>query len=373
MGYFNYSFTDAATYWERATFARHWWRIYSGDPRWVPPYYPDLWRELDLTRNNHLARMKPVLWYGEAMYRRRSRPGGQAWGAEPMFEQPVTAAVALYDSRRRDKTAYLALLHAVNDPEPLEHLLDRLTESLRPLGCRRLVGPTGLSPHLETGLLRDGWDRLPPLFTPYDPPYLPEIVAIHLEPLAQARLYHLAVPPEPPSVPAQPVKLVALEPARLADDLLALLATACPDWAGFPLPDDPEAAFMLRWLGRWPLYGWLALVKSLPVGFVLLQPDLAGRLKRAGGGRSPLWRPWLLWASRRPAREGRLLYGGVLPDWREQGIGRQLLRQALLTGHSLGWQRLSCGPLPDNSTGSKFLQRHGGAPGQRYTLYQREL
>lgn len=373
MAYFNYSFTAADTYWERATFTRHWWRIYAGDPRWVPPYYPDLRRELDPTRNNHLVRLRPVLWYSEARVRRQPRPGSQAWAAEPMFEPPVIAAVALYDSRRRDRTAYLALLHAVNDPEPLERLLERLAESLGPLGCRRLIGPTGLSPHLETGLLRDCWDRLPPLSTPYDPPYLPEIAAIHLQPLAQARLYHLAIPPEPPPVPSSPAEIAPLEPARLAGDLLALMVAACPAWAGFPPPDEQEAAFILRWLSRWPLYGWLALVDTRPVGFVLLQPDLGSRLKRAGGGRNPLWRPWLLWAGRRPARQGRLLYGAVLPDWGGQGIGRQLLRQALVTSHSLGWQRLSCGPLPDGSTGSKFLEHHGATAEQKYTLYQREL
>lgn len=112
---------------------------------------------------------------------------------------------------------------------------------------------------------------------------------------------------------------------------LEQLAAACPPWAGFAAPDAEEAAFLLRWLGHWPLCGWLAHVREEPVGFVLLQPDLSPHLRRSRGGRTLLGRFWLTWLNRRPARRGRLLYGAVLPRWQGQGIGRQPLHQTLLT------------------------------------------
>jgi GNAT superfamily N-acetyltransferase len=237
----------------------------------------------------------------------------------------------------------------------------------------RLIGPTGLSPHLGTGLLQDHWDELPPLHSPYDPPYMLEAVDSAMRPLGRSRLYHLEIPPERPPAPPALAQLSPLEPARLASDLLPLLAAACPSWADFAPPDAKEAAFLLRWLGRWPLYGWLAQVQGEPVGFVLLQPDLSPRLRRAGGGRRRLWRPWLTWVSQRPARQGRLLYGAVLPQWRGRGIGRQLLHQALITGHEGGWRTLSIGPLPTTSSACAFLERQGARSRQSYLLYQRDL
>lgn len=382
--YFNYRVRFAEGWWDRRDFVTNWWRIYAADPRWVPPYYPTLRRELEPSRDPHLARMSPIFIHLEALPRREAaaRRGPQpSQGLPPSapFEEPVAATVALRDPRRRDGTAYLALLHCVNDSESLERLLARLTEALWAQGCRRLIGPTGLSPHLGTGLLQDHWDQLPPLHTPYDPPYMPEIVGSAMRPLARSRLYHLEVAPELPPPPLARAQLVPLAPARLAADLLPLMAAACPPPApvdgggGFPTPDAEEAAFLLRWLGRWPLHGWLALVDGQPAGFALLQPDLAPCLRRAMGGRNLLWRAWLAWAGQRPVRQGRLLFGAVSPRWQGQGIGRQLLHQALLTARDQGWRSLNVGPLPDGLPACAFLERHGARPRQTYLLYQREL
>jgi GNAT superfamily N-acetyltransferase len=376
--YFNHVSQIAKGRWDRRRFVAQWWRLYAGDTRWVPPYYPTLRRELEPTHNSHIARMAPVLLHVEALLRdKRSAQHGHGLmrplPTPVLLEQPVAAAVALLDPRRKDGTAYLTLLHCVNDPLSLSRLLDHAAEALWTRGCRRLIGPTGLSPHLGTGLLQDWWDELPPLHSPYDPPYMPEIVGSAMETLGRSRLYHLEIPPERPPTPSGPAQLRPLEPARLATEFLPLLAAACPPWADLPPPDAEEAAFILRWVGRWPLHGWLAQVEGQPVGFVLLQPDLAPALRRARGGRSLLRRLWLAWASRRPARQGRLLYGAVLPQWRGQGIGRQLLHQAIATGQAQGWQAMSIGPLPTTAAAGAFLEGHGARPRQTYLLYRKDL
>jgi len=106
---------------------------------------------------------------------------------------------------------------------------------------------------------------------------------------------------------------------------------------------------------------------------VLLGPDLAPPLRRANGGRFPPWRLWLAWRSRRRLRAGRLFYAAVSPQWQVQGIGGQLLAQALATGHQLGWRTLSIGPVPSTTLATAFLERHGASPRQTYRLYQVNL
>jgi GNAT superfamily N-acetyltransferase len=328
-------------------------------------------RELEPGLNPHLARLDSVFVQIEALQRRRSTlPYGL--GAVD-FEYPVVMAIALGDARRRDSAAYLSLLRCVNDPDSLRRLLDFLLEILAAKGCHRLIGPTGLSPHLGTGLLQDYWDVVPPLHTPYDPPYMPETVGLALRPFARSQLYHLDISAEFPPAPPVRTRLLPFDPTRLATDLRPLLAAACPTWADLPSPDAEEAFFLLRWLGCWPLHSWLAEVDGQPVGFILLQPDLAPRLRLAKGGRNLLWRAWLAWAKHRPTRHGRVPFGAVLPNWRGQGIGSQLWHQAILIASQQGWQSLTFGPFPTMAPGVKFLKHRGAEARQTYLLYQLEF
>ena len=69
---------------------------------------------------------------------------------------------------------------------------------------------------------------------------------------------------------------------------------------------------------------------------------------------------------------GRLLFGGVLPKWRGQGIGHQLWRQALLTAQTQHWQTLTVGPVAEGTPGVAFLEKRGAQAQQIYTLYASE-
>lgn len=371
-GYFNYTSQMAEDRWARGTFLRRWWHIYARDPRWVPPFYPQLRHALQPGRTPHLDRQAPLLIHLEALPgRRRSDQGGWTTSGLAM-EEGVAAAVFLVDPRRQDRTAHLALLRCVNDEESLERLLAAAMEPLWARGCRRILGPMALSPHLHQGLLQDHFHLLPPLHTPYNPPYLPELVEGLMEPVSTARLFEVAVS-GPAERPEGPARLVPCTAAELATVPLSLWAAATADWGDFPAPDAPEVAFLSQWVGIWPVWGWLAVVGEQPVGFVWLQPDLAAQLRRARGGRPLPWRWWLRWRSRRPVSAGRLLWGGVLPAWRGQGIGTQLWRQALATAWEQGWRTLTVGPLPEPSPGAGFLQKRGASPRQRYALYATEL
>ncbi|MCI0398281.1 MAG: GNAT family N-acetyltransferase [Chloroflexi bacterium] len=374
ISYINHRVYSAVTGWERRSFARKWWSIFAGDSRWTPPYYPALQRELNPARNPHLARLQPDYLYIEALPVEQ-RPVNR-FSSVPVvspFELALATAAILYDPRRQDETAYLSLFHCANDEESLERLLDSVAETLAGKGCRRLVGPTGFSPHLESGLLLDHWHRPPPWHTPYNPPYLPELLDRSARPGRRLRLYHLPVEPGPLELAAGPAEIVPLEPGRLATGLLPLLAEASPTGNDFPSPDEAEAAFLLRWLGPQTLSGWLALVDGQPAGFALLQPDLASRLRLARGGRNLLRRLWLPLLLRLPVRQGRALYGVVRPAWRGRGIGRQLLAHCLAAARRHGWTSLSLGSVVEESQAAAWLAQQGAEARQTYQLYQWEF
>ncbi|MCX6043949.1 MAG: GNAT family N-acetyltransferase [Chloroflexi bacterium] len=373
--YFNYTKRVAEGWWGRHDFIRHWWRMQAADSRWTAPHYAALHRALDPGRNAYLAQRSAMLLYLEALPRRVNATNtisGTGF-AGALMEEPVAIGLTLVDKRRRDGAAYLSLLHCANNPEVIEQFVGTVMEKVSELGCQRVIGPVGISPHLQSGVLQNFFHIAPPLHTPYNPPYLPELLEGGLEPFARSRLYFMETPVELPAAKRSTAELVPLEPARLSGDLRPLLATACSANGDFPPPDADEAEFLLRWLQIWPLTGWLAQVNDTPVGFVLLQPDLTNSIRRARGGRHLLWRLWLAWRSKRPVQAGRLLFGGVLPAWRGQGIGGQLWRQALQTAQDQQWQALTIGPIAERTPGAAFLEKVGAQARQQYVIYQSDL
>jgi GNAT superfamily N-acetyltransferase len=65
------------------------------------------------------------------------------------------------------------------------------------------------------------------------------------------------------------------------------------------------------------------------------------------------------------------LLGGILPDWRNQGIGQQLWRQTIGTAQDAGWQKLTIGPVWNETTAVTWLQNQNATPQQTYQLYER--
>lgn len=373
-GYFNYVKLEAATRRERRQFLQRWWRLGMWDNHWSPPYYPVLARLLDPARQPYLAQLQPRFLHLEALPgrpRSLSRTGTAPTDWSPMFEVPVGTALALRHPQAAPDLAFLSLWHVVNDEESVEQLLDYVLTQLWPAGVRRLAGPVHPSLYLPSGVLASDWDVTPPLHTPYHPPFATDLLSKILTPASTSRLYTLAATSIEPPTDA-PARLHPFGPQRLATDLLPLLVQAGKTDSLLPVPDAPAAAYLLEWLRLWPWQGWLAEVAGEPVGFVVVQPDLAAALRRGRGGR-PWWgRLWLRWARQRPTRAGRIVSGGVLPAFQRRGIGRQLLAQAVQVAQTQGWQALTIGPLPEDAPAARLLQAVGAMPQQFYQSYTYE-
>lgn len=387
MPYFNYSLhlldPAAASFWERRSFLHAWWAIGGDDARRTPPGYAGLRRDLDPRHNAHLARLRAEFIHIEALHRtgvRRSRTDQQEIPLTSILEQPLAAAVASVDPRRQGTTAHLGLLRLAADAEAFDRLYYHLVEVLSAENYHRVVGPIGLSPHLGSGVLLDAWDAWPPQHTPTNPPYLPELLERRLRPWLTGRLYHVTVPAQA-AAPDGADAAKPFAPARLAGDLLPLLVAATDNAAGFPPPDATEAAYLLRQAGP-GAFGGLVEGDDGPAGFVLLAPDMAGRLRATHGGR-PLWgRAALALTAGRPVSAGRVLWGGVLPAWRGRGVGSGLWAWALAAARARGWESLTVGPIwsprekPGNlargevSTAAAFLAKRGAMARQTYRLYE---
>lgn len=373
--YFNFQTEHAASRSQRRAFLHRWWSLGSDDSGWTPPLYSLLRRHLVNAGHSHLQRLQVVFLSQESVRRQRGSnsldlhawvDSGGMGGASLGIS--TSAAGILLDQRLESGAAYLFTPHLINDPACAESLFDALAQACTELGVSRLVGPTSFSPYLDAGLQLDYWHQPTPYLAASHPPYLPELLAQHMQPVEPiTHLWQLPLTNHDALLKkTTSLKFVTLELSRLAGDLLTLMSAACESIPGFPPPDPLEAGFLLAHLPP-GTQGWLAILAGEPAGFVALGPETSPALRRWRGGRSLVARLLLPMALSRTFQHGRIYFAGVLPRFRRQGIGSQMLRQAIQAALALGWRSLVLGPLADGSAGAALLS---GAGAQMRTTYR---
>jgi GNAT superfamily N-acetyltransferase len=379
--FYNFRAYTASGSADRSRFAAVWWRSARSDPRWAPPYYPHFRRELEPDRNPFLVEREARYFHLEAMLRRERdsqlgvpNPRDALLVTAGSIEIPVAATVTLVDRRRADRAAYLGLLQVANDSQALELLISQLAPDLHELGIRKLIGPVGLSPLLDSGSLLDNWDQVAPIYAGYNPPFYPEVIAAVMEPFVQTNLYRLPVPASSgvKSGLGSGIQILPLE-ALGAGQLATLAAKACLPPPGFPPTSQAEAEYVLRATAFGLQGGWAAFIDGKPAGFVLLHAHLAPALLRWGGGRRLHHRLFLKLAARRPAKRGRIVLGGVAPEYSRKGAGSALLARALETAREYGWQELAAGPVHAESSAAAFLLQQGAQPAHTYQIFSKQV
>lgn len=370
MHYINHDLIRAESWLERRAFVHRWAEIGLRDRRWTPPLFFKLRPALG---DAHMRRVLATCFRFTAvgLERKQTFQGhpAQTMPIAPLIEETVATAVFQLDPRRTDRTAHFSLFRTINDRSSLRLFMDSVGEHLREAGSFRVLGPFGLSPHLERGVLHTHWDTSHPVYTAYNQPFMPELMDGVLRPFATQHLYTLPI--NPTHAPSNSIELTQFDPQRLATDLLPLFQIACQNRLGVPLPDEAEAAFILRLLLHDQLMVWGALLNGRIVGFMLLQPDDGAARRRARGGKL-LWQVGLYHLlRRRPTARGRLLFGGVLPNMRQQGVGRALLHKLQMIGTDQGWKAVDAGPFDGRETAVSFLTNHANAtPLQQYVIYE---
>ena len=127
-------------------FVRVPWRVFDGDPNWVPP--------LLIERKEALSPKQPVFdhleWQGWIVYR-DNKPIGR-----------ISAQIdQLHIERYDDAMGFFGFLDACDDDAVFRALFETAESWLRERGMRRVRGPLSLNVNQEVGLLVEGFDTRP--------------------------------------------------------------------------------------------------------------------------------------------------------------------------------------------------------------------
>jgi GNAT superfamily N-acetyltransferase len=147
---------------DRRQFIKFPWKIYAGDPNWVPPLKMDYKKML--TPGKH-----PYYEHGDVEFFMAFKNGKLAG-------RMTAHTNTLHNEIHRDKVGFFGFFECEDDPDCARALFDAGGAWLKSKGMDTMRGPDSFSQNEIVGLLVDAFD-MPPMFDmAYNPPYYEKLV-----------------------------------------------------------------------------------------------------------------------------------------------------------------------------------------------------
>lgn len=355
-------------------FIRFPWRVYSGDPNWVPPLITEVKAKLDRAKNPFFEHAAMELFL--------ARRGEEITGR---------AAAIVDENHNRahgEKVVFFGLYESLDDPDTAGALLGAVAAWGAARGMDVLRGPMNLSMNDECAFLAEGFDSPPTIMMPYNPRYYLDLMTACG--MAKAKdLFAFRLSRD--HVTAAKVAAVV---ERSQKEFPFTLRTV--DMKNL----DREAGIVALvynsgWEKNWGFVPWTAnemkhMVKALkqiadpelvifaeregkPAGFALGLPDYNEILKGLNGRLFPFGLFKLL-LGRKKIKGMRAAVFGLMPEYRHTGLSyllySELEKRAVRRGYAWGelsWQ------LEDNDAINRFAASIGARLYKRYRIYERRI
>lgn len=343
--------------------------VYAGDSNWVAPFPGDEVRVFDPQANPALARRRWARW----VVTRRDRLVGR---------------IAAFAPADRPGIGYFGFFESADDRGCAAALLEHAECWLAEVGCRECFGPVPVTPRDQLGLLIEGFEQPPFLFTPYNPPYYSKLLESGgYHPACFLRAYGWELSSGDPRQIRRLAERAALSPrfrvrslaaARLAEETRIITRlvneTLADAWHYDPISEREadELARLLRPILD-PEIALIAEDEQGPCGVALALPDANWLWRRAGGRLWPLG--WLrLLRDRRRIPQARVMVLGLAGRARHSGLAGQLIARWFCAAPLRGYRTAELAQVFDHNVQMRrILERMRLPVVRRYSVYTRTL
>lgn len=357
------------------------YRIYAGDPNWVPPLLIERQINADPKHNPYFQHAKAAFFL--------ARRGGEVVGR-------ITAQVdRLHQERYQDATGHFGFIEAVDDQAVFDALLKAAEDWLRAEGMKRAIGPVSFSLWEQPGLLVDGFDTPPYVMMNHNPPYY----AARITAAGYGKAEDLIAYSYGPDAPTEMLEKLLARAMRSGDVtlrnirmekehfesevtmLLDIINDAWSDnWGYVPMTEAEikDLAGILKLLLR-PGDVAVAEYKGQPAAFAAIFPNLNEAIRDMNGRLLPFNWIKLLWRMKvkRP-KTARMPMMGVRKALQTSPVGAALALSVIrsvrefnfsrgVTASELSWI------LERNDKVRHVIEMVGGRPYKTYRLYEKAL
>ncbi len=357
---------------QRSQFLNLPWRLYAGDPNWVPPLRQS---QAELVG----FRKHPFYEKNESQTFLAFRDG-----------QPCGRVAAIlnhgHNERYSERLGFLGFFDCVDDQQVADGLFRAAAAWFAARDIHHLRGPTNPSLNYELGLLVDGFDSPPTFMMTYNPPYYARLIegtGFHKVQDLYAYWGHLGMLPEISQklnplaeqiIERYEVKLRTIDTRRFRQDVeefLSIYNRSLVNTWGFVPMTPGEVRHVAAGLKHLlvPELTCAAEIDGRMVGAAFGLLDYNPRIKRIDGRLFPWGFLRLLW-NRRSIRRLRIVSANVLPEYQRLGVGLALI-------YGIGARALEWEPeeaefswvLESNRLSRRSLEKAGAKRIKTYRLY----
>jgi hypothetical protein len=298
------------------------YRLYKNYSNYVPPLLSDEWEFHNPNKNLSLQTDKTI----KALVTENGKTVGRIMGIIPKR----------FNEGREIKHCRFFHFDCENRLDVARLMIDFVETWGKGNGMQQLTGPFGFSEKDPQGLQVEGFEYLPVVAAPCNPPYLPDLlVQLGFEKEADCVSYSVPVPDEVPdiykAIAARTIKNKNLHVAKIKSrwalkkyiyPVLELVNESFRNIYGFNAMNHQEmknlASKFLLFLD--PRFSIIVLDSSnKPVGFIVGIPDISRGLQKAYGKLFPFGIFHIMNAAKK-SNQLDMLLGAVHPDYQSQGI-----------------------------------------------------
>jgi GNAT superfamily N-acetyltransferase len=358
------------------------WKIYRGDPNWVPPLKASVREMLDVANHPFYAGGREAEL---ALF--------LAWDGPDVVGRVAAILNHTHNRVHGENVVFFGFFETIDRPDVARDLLASVEKWAADRGVNAVRGPMNPSTNYECGLLIEGFGRPPALMMTYNPPSYPRL--IEGSGYTKVKDLHAYISP------VHGASLKRLQ--RLADrtrDRNPTLTTRGADLSNFEREVQlVQQIYNSAWEKNWGFVpmsdveiGWLAkelkplvqpdllrfaLDDGQPVGFLLVMPDWNPVLADLDGSpwRHPFKTLHHVLKSKPETMEGiRLFTLGVKQEHRKRGIEGILIGEGLQKSLEIGykWCEYSW-ILEDNEVTKRTVRLMDGELYKIYRIYEKQI
>ena len=350
--------------------------IYRTYGNWVPPIYADEWKFHDPKKNPALAYCETIRILASV----NDRPVGRIMGI----------INSRYNAGHGEATARFFNLDCVDDPEVSHRLIGFIEQWAKERKMNQLIGPFGFSDKDPQGLQIEGFEHLPVIATPTNPPYLPALVERedyirHLDCVSYKIPLTASLPPLHRKILARVMrnqKLRLLEFTKKKElkpyvvPVFRLMNETYSSIFGFAAMSEDEMQVLARQYMPILDADFVKLVKNSAdelVGFFVGLPDMSPGLQKAKGRLWPFGFLHLLAAAKR-TKQIDLVLGAVKEEYRGRGVHLLLYDALYRSAWKRGFKWLDSHlVLETNKMMRAEYENAGGEVYKRYRIYRKQI